>query len=328
MIKLINLLKEIQNGSKKAIIMAGAAGVGKGTFIENIKNKYPQAEILNPDDFYIPQLKALGVSLDLKNAIKLDRENAAKSGQAMGKAREEYGEKLKDSLDKFILIFDITSSAYDPILKLKTKLEQNGYEVMMVYLYASLDTVLDRNDKRFEKSKGEERSIQPTAVVDTWAGVVKNFNNYKNLFGNNFISTTTDGTPVTSQSFEELKKKYIDPYKPEKKVINLPKEVEDDFNEKIKSLGPLDSYQVEKLKEKALDFYTKNNEFMPLNKKGRTNGFIENLAAIKKKSEADKEEKKEFLKLLEPNNPIIKNVINNFKTKDEVLNKTNEFLKK
>lgn len=324
MIKLTDLLKEIQNG-KKAIIMAGSAGVGKGTFIKDIKSKYPQVKSLNPDDFYSAKLKEKGVSLDLKNAFKADRENAVKAGQAMGSARDEYDKEIKASLNNPILIFDITSNAYDTVIKLKKKLEENGYEVMMVYLFAPLSTVLDRNDKRFEKSKGEDRSLLPTIVVDTWTGVVKNFDNYQNLFGDNFIATTTDDTSVSS-SFGDLKKKYIDPYSVDKKIISLPKDVEEDFNEKIKSLGPLDSFEIEKLKEKALEFYTKNNEFMPLNRKGRTNGFVENLATIKKQSENRKKETEEFLKLLEPNSPTIQNIIKNSKTKDEVLGKINTFL--
>ena len=325
MIKLIQLLREVTN-SPKAIIMAGAAGVGKGTFIKDIESKHPQTIILNPDDFYVPQLKAKGVSLDLKNTFKNDREAMSKSGEAMATARGEYEKKIKSSLGSPILIFDITSNSYDPILKLKTRLEENGYEVMMVYLYASLDTVLDRNDKRYEKSGGEERSIQPTAVVNTWKGVVSNFEKYQQLFGDNFISTTTDKTPVTSKSFKELKNKYITPYNPPEKVINLPKDVEDDFNKKIKSLGSLNKFEVLKLKEKALAYYNKYNQFMPLEKQGRTNGFIENLNSIKKESKENEQEKEEFLKLLEPNNPIIQAIILSFKSKDEVLNKVNIFL--
>jgi adenylate kinase family enzyme len=325
MIKLVELLKEIQN-NKKAIIMAGSAGVGKGTFIKDIESKYPQVKSLNPDNFFNTKLKEKGISLDLKNAFKTDRENAAKAGQAMSSARDEYEKEIKSSLNNPILIFDITSNAYDPILKLKTRLEENGYKVMMVYLFAPLSTVLDRNDKRFEKSGGKDRSLLPTIVVDTWTGVVKNFNNYQNLFGDNFIATTTDNISLSS-SFEDLKKKYIDPYNVDKKIITLPKDVEEDFNEKIKSLGSLNSFEIEKLKEKALDFYTKNNKFMPLEKQGRLNGFKKNLTTIRKQSEDRKKETKEFLELLKPNNPTIQNIIKNSKTKDETLDKINTFLK-
>ena len=65
---------------------------------------------------------------------------------------------------------------------------------------------------------------------------------------------------------------------------------------------------------------------MPLEKQGRTNGFIENLNSIKKESKENEQEKEEFLKLLEPNNPIIQAIILSFKSKDEVLNKVNIFL--
>lgn len=244
MIGLISLLKEIQR-KPKAIIMAGSAGAGKGTFIEKIKSKFPETKVLNPDDFSNPKLKEKGISLDLKNVFKSDPEGRSKAAQAMGSARADYEKELQASLNSPILIFDVTSNSYNPIAKLKSRLEQNGYEVMMIYLYASLDTALDRNDKRFEKSNGKDRSLFPPMVVKTWKGVVENFDKYQQLFGDNFISTTTDNTPISSYSYEELKDKYISPYSPDPSTTQ--------------EKSPNDIKKMEKEKNELLDLLKKDN---------------------------------------------------------------------
>ena len=71
------------------------------------------------------------------------------------------------------------------ITKIKNTLENAGYNVLMVYVYSSLEKSLRKNEDRFERSKGEDRSLMPGIVLQTWANVTKNFIPYLNLFGNN-----------------------------------------------------------------------------------------------------------------------------------------------
>ena len=52
----------------------------------------------------------------------------------------------------------------------------------MLYVYTDLETSLKRNQERFEKSDGEDRSLLPGAVLSTWKGVTQNFNDYQDLF--------------------------------------------------------------------------------------------------------------------------------------------------
>ena len=58
----------------------------------------------------------------------------------------------------------------------------------MLYVYTDLERSLKQNQDRFEKSGGEDRSLAPAIVMRTWNSVTKNYNPYKNLFGNNFVS--------------------------------------------------------------------------------------------------------------------------------------------
>ena len=56
-------ISEASNGKPKALILAGAPGAGKSSFIEGVKD----ALILNVDDYYIRNLKDLGVSQSRSN---------------------------------------------------------------------------------------------------------------------------------------------------------------------------------------------------------------------------------------------------------------------
>ena len=151
----------------KALILAGAPGAGKSSFIEGVKD----ALILNVDDYYIRNLKDLGVSLDLKNADAEDRSKAAK---AMAAANKEFRPMTREIiLGKKNFILDGTAASSRPTLQMKEELEELGYEVMMVYVFASLEKSLDRNETRFQRSQGEDRSLPPAIVMRTWMNVTK-----------------------------------------------------------------------------------------------------------------------------------------------------------
>jgi hypothetical protein len=84
---------------------------------------------------------------------------------------------------------------------------------MMLYVYTDLETSLKRNQERFEKSGGEDRSLLPGAVLSTWKGVTQNFNDYQDLFGSNFISVANTGEDETMKDIENILKTYVDPFK-------------------------------------------------------------------------------------------------------------------
>jgi hypothetical protein len=84
----------------------------------------------------------------------------------------------------------------------------------MVYVYSSLEKSLRKNEDRFERSKGEDRSLMPFIVMQTWANVTKNMIPYLNLFGNNFIATTKDKGLVDAQDLDSIIDTYITPYTP------------------------------------------------------------------------------------------------------------------
>ena len=85
MISLVELLKEVK-GAPKAVILAGAPGAGKSSIVGDIISSLG-LKVLNIDDDFIANLKASGVSLDLKKA---DAEGRSKAAVAMQQAQKSY----------------------------------------------------------------------------------------------------------------------------------------------------------------------------------------------------------------------------------------------
>ena len=209
MIKLYDLLME-QVGQPKAIILAGAPGAGKGYVLSGLD--LSNLKVLNVDNTYIDLLKKANVSLDLKNASPEDRSEAAK---AMAAATKEFKGKVAATIQgKESFVLDGTAASVKQTVALKDELEEAGYEVFMLYVYTDLERSLKQNQDRFDKSGGEDRSLAPAIVLRTWLGVTKNYDTYKNLFGNNFVSVANTLEDEKLKDVEDIIKKYLDPFKP------------------------------------------------------------------------------------------------------------------
>jgi predicted ABC-type ATPase len=210
MISLVQLLRESQD-NPKAIILAGAPGAGKTSILKKLD--LSEFVTYNLDNDFVSSLKKAGVTLDLKNATPKERSKAAK-------LIHQASEKLKDKdLPKAIVnresfIVDGTSASSRETLERKSKLEEAGYDVFMLYVYTDLERSLIQNQNRFEKSGGKERSLAPGTVMATWLSVTKNWELYKDAFGNNFVSVANTLKDEKLKDIESIIKKYLDPFKP------------------------------------------------------------------------------------------------------------------
>ena len=131
--------------------------------------------------------------------------------QATKKLKSEDIPQAIANRESFIL--DGTSASKNQTVKLVDQLEQAGYDVLMLYVYTDLETSLKRNQERFEKSGGEDRSLMPGAVVSTWNSVTKNFDTYKEMFGNNFVSVANTGESEVMKDIENILQTYVEPFK-------------------------------------------------------------------------------------------------------------------
>jgi cytidylate kinase len=180
MIKLLDLLKEAQ-GKPKAIFMAGPAGSGK-TFVS--AQLIPKnLTVINVDDTYEELLKAAGLGMKIADFNQDQLSQAAKlMGQAQKATKEKYAELSGAKKD---IIIDGTGAASKPLLKKKAELEELGYDTMMVMIWVSPYTSLERNASR-------DRALAPSIVLKTWAGVNSNIDTYKQAFGDKFVLINND----------------------------------------------------------------------------------------------------------------------------------------
>jgi len=198
MIKLSDILKEIASGTPKAIFLAGPAGSGK-SYIS--KQLLPSSyKVINSDDTYEALLQASGIGLKQKDFTPDQLSQAAK---LQAQARKTTQDILAKSIeDKNNIIIDGTGAASGPVLKKKQQLEDLGYETLMLMIYVSPLTSLERNAQR-------DRSLMPGIVLRTWRDVNKNVDTYEQAFGNNFILFNNDPESSNKGFSKELLKPYL-----------------------------------------------------------------------------------------------------------------------
>jgi hypothetical protein len=87
--------------------------------------------------------------------------------------------------NRYEIINDGTGAASRPLLKKKAELEALGYETMMVMIYVSPMTSLERNANR-------DRSLMPSIVLRTWRDINSNIETYEQAFGDNLVIINND----------------------------------------------------------------------------------------------------------------------------------------
>ena len=247
MISLVRLLREVE-GSPKAIILAGAPGAGKGSILKDLD--LSGLKVLNLDDTILALSKEEGFSLNQKDT---DAENRSAFMKAMAAATKKLkGEQIPQTIankDSFIL--DGTAASAKQTQLLLDELKEAGYDVMMLYVYTHLETSLKRNQDRFEKSGGEDRSLMPGAVYRTWLQVAKNFPIYQSMFGGKFVSVANTGDDETMKDVEKILQTYMEPFKVKDgkpktdKELAKKKQQEAKLNAEVQAF--LDSHEVENI---------------------------------------------------------------------------------
>jgi dephospho-CoA kinase len=199
MISLVQLLTEATS-VPKAIFLAGPAGSGKSYISKQLIP--PSFNVINIDDSYEELLKASGMGMSQKDFGPEELSQAAKlMGQAQKITKEKYAELTKDLKD---VVVDGTGGASKPLLKKKAELEALGYDTLMLALYVSPITSLERNLQR-------DRNLLPSIVVRTWRDYTKNIEEYKTAFGDDFILINNDPEDAEKEyNPEEIKKRFFD----------------------------------------------------------------------------------------------------------------------
>jgi hypothetical protein len=165
MIKLTDLLKEIQ-GSPKAIIMAGGASVGKSTVLNTLKPVLKNFVDLNADKY-------------------VEDKDSPMFGNLSAASSQIRKKDLPNTIaNKQNLVYDTTASNLSTLQPVLDELNDAGYETAMIMVYAHPIVSFIRNFKR-------ERKVPAVGVLGTWGNVYSLINDYKRIFEDDFILVST-----------------------------------------------------------------------------------------------------------------------------------------
>lgn len=185
-----------QKGSFKAVFMAGGPGSGKSSVIDGIFNV--------PDRTAIKSLTSTGLKVVnsdkafeyLKkkhnipaSVVDMSDEERSLDGKMMYKSVQIAKKQLNNYLKgKLGIIIDGTGGSANALLTKKRNIEALGYDTAMVFVNTTLQTALDRNTNR------PERTLDDKVVERTWQKVQDNIATYKSEFGSNFNWVDTENS--------------------------------------------------------------------------------------------------------------------------------------
>lgn len=167
-------------GVFKAVFLMGGPGSGKSTVVDKLSLKALGLRLVNTDRAFENGLKKAGLTLDLRG--KSDDEYAG----IRDKAKKITGMQMDRYIEgRLGMIFDTTAANKSKIVKYKDMLDAIGYEYKMVFVNASLENALARNQMR-------PRKLRDDIVQNDWNNAQKNMREFSKLFGKDFIEIRND----------------------------------------------------------------------------------------------------------------------------------------
>jgi len=185
-------------GIFKAVYMAGHSGAGKSYVLSHVKSGSIDPRLINVDkfsEFFAKNLSFLG---------KID----AYDGYYWSKARMLTTHQIANYIDGVLpLAIDVTAASPNAVVRRYGILEFFGYDQAMVFVNCSLETALERAEKR-------ERRVRPEVVIAYYEEVKKLKGYLKQKFSpfievNNDIGELTD--EVVINAFNKMESFYNSP---------------------------------------------------------------------------------------------------------------------
>tara|TARA_Y100000389_G_scaffold42226_1_gene36906 strand:- start:88 stop:795 length:708 start_codon:yes stop_codon:yes gene_type:complete len=184
--------------SFKAIMMAGGAGSGKSFVIKLAGLRSYGMKVSNSDPNYEKMLAKAGLTLTPDDIMSAQ-------GQAIRGDAKILTDKQKEMWLKGRLgvIVDGTGKDLDDVKSECQAMMDMGYEVGMIFVNTPLETSIERDNNR-------PRTLGAKLVTQTWKAVQANRNNFKKMFGKQFIevenATTTTIEDLTAQCNKAMQK--------------------------------------------------------------------------------------------------------------------------
>jgi len=162
----------------KAFFLAGGPGSGKSFVVRKTTGGLGM-KVVNSDTAFEKLLKDADFDLDFRD---MSPEKTFERDKIRKRAKEITTKMQKNFVaGRLGLIIDGTGAEYGKIEIQKKMLQQLGYDTYMIFVNTSLDTAIERNNKR-------DRKLPLDIVKVNWNNVQSNIGKFQRLFGmKNFI---------------------------------------------------------------------------------------------------------------------------------------------
>ena len=184
--------------SFKAIMMAGGAGAGKSFVIALTGLKSHGMKVSNSDPHFERMLAKAGLK-------KTSEDIMSAQGQAIRSSAKVLTDRQKEMWLKGRLgiIVDGTGKDLKDVKEEVKAMQKMGYDVGMVFVNTSLETSIERD-------KNRERTLGSKYITDIWKAVQKNRDEFKRMFGAQFVEiengSTTKIEDLTAQTNKAMNK--------------------------------------------------------------------------------------------------------------------------
>ena len=182
--------------NRKVVFLAGGAGSGKSNVVKKLKLQGQGFKIVNSDISLEWLKKNSGLPADMKDLTKEQRSTLGKLGAESRKIARRKMMKYQGNGNGVII--DGTGGSMKQMQKLVKEFQDKGYDVSMLFVETSLETALDRNRKR------KERTLLDSIVKRNHESVQNNKQGFKEMFGDNFMEVSTDNLTVNDPMPIEL----------------------------------------------------------------------------------------------------------------------------
>ena len=183
----------------KAFFLAGGPGSGKSFVVRKTTGGLGM-KVVNSDTAFEKLLKDADIDLDFRD---MSPERTLERDKIRKRAKEVTAKMQSNFVaGRLGLIIDGTGAEYGKIDKQVKMLQQLGYDVHMIFVNTSLDTAIERNNKR-------DRKLPLDIVKTYWNNVQSNIGKFQRLFGRkNFIVVDNNNAKedVFLKVFKSVKK--------------------------------------------------------------------------------------------------------------------------
>jgi len=173
---------------RKVIFLAGGAGSGKSNVVKKLNLEKQGFKIVNSDISLEWLKKNSGLPADMRDLTKAQRSTLGKLSAESRKIARRKMMKYKGEGNGVVV--DGTGGSIKSMTNLVNEFKDKGYDISMLYVETSLNTALERNRAR------KERSLLDKIVQRNHEAVQNNKPAFKDMFGNRFMQVKTDNLEI------------------------------------------------------------------------------------------------------------------------------------